>query len=276
MIATAPSWNAIDWTLPVPRAELIAADHYAVESLDQMTASQRIAFSHLATCHTCELFIHFERYLIEYVERHLDTLPGGAARWRRFVADERRHVAAFERLLVRIRPDLYAQGELRFMRWGRADELLVALARPVPFFLLAALFEEITLWVPQTMQGAPVHDPIVLEVMALHAADERRHIAMDKLVLREARDRLPAWQLRVDVWSVLPLLVHCDRRARAGWKRMTAQLASEHDIDRAPIEDRAASVSDRRGMVSFAAQLRRLELPDGARLAAVLERMVRA
>jgi len=121
-----------------------------------------------------------------------------------------------------------------------------------------------------------VHDPIVLEVMALHADDERRHIAMDKLVLREARDRLPTWQLRIDVWSVLPLLVHCDRSARAGWKRMTTQLASEHGIDRSPIEDRSTSLSDRRGMESFAVQLRRLELPEGARLAAVLERMVRA
>ena len=276
MIASATTWNAIDWSLPVPRAELIAADHYAVERLDHLTPGQRIAFSHLATCHTCELFIHFERYLIEYVERHIATLPGGSARWRRFVADERRHVAAFERLLVRIRPDLYAHGEPRFMRWGRADDLLVALTRPVPFFLLAALFEEITLWVPQMMQGAQVHDPIVFEVMQLHADDERRHIAMDKLVLREARDRLPDWQLRVDVWSVLPLLVHCDRRARAGWKRMTAQLATEHRIDRSDVEDRAASLSDRRGMESFAEQLRQLELPGGAQLASVLERSVRS
>jgi hypothetical protein len=271
------AWSELDWNGAVPRAELIDATHYAVAGLDDLTAAQRIAFSHLATCHTCELFIHFERYLIEYAERHHPGLPGGERPWRRFIDEERRHAAAFARLLTRIRPDLYPTGQPRFMRWSRADDFLVAVTRPVPFFLLAALFEEITLWVPRLMEAAPVHYPLLLEVMSLHADEERRHIALDKRVLRHARDTAPRWRLRADVWSVLPLLVHCDRRARAGWRRMTAQLTAETGLDRRrhDLDDRGASVSDRRGLQSFAAQLRELELPDGAALASLLERLGR-
>jgi hypothetical protein len=267
------AWAAVDWTGEVPQAELIAADHYAVDGLASLDPAVRIRFSHLATCHTCELFIHFERYLIAYVERHAHALPGGARRWRWFIDEERRHAAAFGRLLTRIRPGLYPAGEPRFMRWTRTDDALVAATRPVPFFLLAALFEEITLWMPRLMAEAPVHDPTLLEVMALHADEERRHIALDQWVLREARDHMSPWRLRVDVWSTLPLLLHCDRRARAGWRRMIDQLAAETGIDADVFEARGASLSDRRGMASFAAQLRTLELPGGAGLASLLERV---
>ncbi|MBZ0236149.1 MAG: diiron oxygenase, partial [Deltaproteobacteria bacterium] len=227
------AWAAIDWSPPLPWAELIDAEHYAVDGLAALAPAQRIRFSQLATCHTCELFIHFERYLIEYVERHAAALPGAPGRWRRFVAEERRHVDAFVRLLTAIRPDLYPRGAQRFMAWGLADEVLVRTVRPVPFFLLAAMFEEITLWVPQLLAEAPVRYPPLFDVMALHADEERRHIALDTYVLRHAIEREPRWRLRADVWSVLPLLVHCDRRARAGWRRMTAQLAGETALDRA-------------------------------------------
>ncbi len=272
------AWAAIDWSPAVPWAELIDADHYAVDGLAALTPAQRIRFSQLATCHTCELFIHFERYLVEYVERHAATLPGSPGRWRRFVAEERRHVAAFARLLAVIRPDLYPGGGQRFMAWGLADDLLVRAVRPVPFFLLAALFEEITLWVPRLLAEAPVHYAPLFEVMALHADEERGHIALDKHVLRDAIEREPRWRLRADVWTVLPLLVHCDRRARAGWRRMTAALAREAGLDdatRRALEVRGASASDRAGMTSFAAQLRGLALPDAGALATLLERLAR-
>lgn len=272
------AWASIDWSPALPWAELIDADHYAVAGLAALTPAQRIRFSHLATCHTCELFVHFERYLIAYVERHAATLPGTPGRWRRFVAEERRHVEAFVRLLTAIRPDLYARGAQRFMAWGLADDVLVRTVRPVPFFLLAAMFEEITLWVPRLLAEAPVHYAPLLDVMALHADEERAHIALDKHVLRDALEREPRWRLRADVWSVLPLLVHCDRRARAGWRRMIAQLAHETALDRATrrgLEVRDASASDRAGMTSFAAQLRGLALPDAGALAALIERLAR-
>src|SRR6185503_15534188 len=193
----------------------------------------RVRLNHLAVCFSCELFIHFERYLIAYLERHGERAMSRRAR-DRFAAEERAHIEAFYRLLRAIRPDLYRGRSLRFLGWGRRDDLLVLATPTVSFFLLAALFEEITLFVPLVMeeQLAQSFRP-VLEVMRLHAEEERCHVRLDERVLAAERTRRASWRIGGEVLLVLPLLGYLDRAVRAGWRRAVDQFDCEETIGEA-------------------------------------------
>jgi len=127
-------WAAIAWSQPVPADFLIPEHHYRLEG-SGLGPAQRIRLNHLAVCFSCELFIHFERYLIAYLERHGERAMARLAR-DRFAAEERAHIEAFYRLLRAIRPDLYPGRSLRFLGWGRRDDLLVLATPTVSFFLL--------------------------------------------------------------------------------------------------------------------------------------------
>ena len=266
-------WAEIDWSAPVPADFLIPEHHYRLED-GGLGRAQRIRLNHLAVCFSCELFIHFERYLIAYLERHGERAMPRRAR-DRFVAEERAHVEAFHRLLGAIRPDLYPGRRLRFLDWGRRDDLLIAATPVVSFFLLAALFEEITLYVPVVMEErlAQSFRP-VLEVMQLHAEEERSHVRLDERVLAAERARRPGWRIGGEVLLVLPLLCYLDRAVRSGWRRAVDQFAGEEGIgeaERQRLLDRSGSRSDQLGMTSFAGKLRASGLTGGGLVARVIE-----
>lgn len=270
-------WAAIDWAAPVPADFLIPEHHYRLAD-SGLSRAQRIRLNHLAVCFSCELFIHFERYLIAYLERHGERALPRRAR-DRFVAEERAHVEAFHRLLAAIRPDLYPARDLRFLDWGRLDDLLVAATPTVSFFLLAALFEEITLFVPLVMEEERAQScRTVLEVMRLHAEEERSHVKLDQRVLAGARRRLPGWRIGGEVLLVLPLLAYLDAAVRAGWRRAVDQFAGEETIgeaERQRLLARPGSRSDLLGMASFAGKLRASRLAGGSLVARVIEAQAR-
>lgn len=270
-------WAAIAWSQPVPADFLIPEHHYRLSD-SGLTRAQRVRLNHLAVCFSCELFIHFERYLIAYLERHGERAMSRRAR-DRFAAEERAHIEAFYRLLRAIRPDLYPGRSLRFLGWGRRDDLLVLATPTVSFFLLAALFEEITLFVPLVMeeQLAQSFRP-VLEVMRLHAEEERCHVRLDERVLAAERTRRASWRIGGEVLLVLPLLGYLDRAVRAGWRRAVDQFAGEETIgeaERQRLLARPGSRSDVLGMESFAGKLRASGLAGASLLARVIEAQAR-
>jgi hypothetical protein len=275
--ALAGRWADIDWRAPVPADFLIPEHHYRLER-SGLGPAQRVRLNHLAVCFSCELFIHFEQYLIAYLERHGERAMSRRAR-DRFVAEERAHIEAFHRLLGAIRPDLYPGRSLRFLDWGRLDDLLVAATPTVSFFLLAALFEEITLFVPVVMEErlAQSFRP-VLDVMRLHADEERSHVKLDQRVLAAERKRRPGWRIGGEVLLVLPLLYYLDRAVRGGWRRAVDRFAAEESIgeaERQRLLARPGSRSDVLGMASFAGKLRASGLAGGALVARVIEAQAR-
>jgi hypothetical protein len=273
------SWTAIDWSAPVPPAFLVPEHHYQLAA-GALDPGQRVRLNHLAVCFSCELFIHFERYLIATLEARGAQVPGlSTGACARFIAEERVHVDAFFRLLERIRPDLYRTRALRFLRWRRRDDLLVSSVPLVSFFLLATLFEEITLYVPAVMEERLDQSfPLVLDVMRLHAEEERHHVALDRHVLDQARSSRSAGRIAGDVLLVLPLLQYMDRQVRAGWAGVVDQFCREERLApavRRALLVRSSSRSDLLGMQSFAAKLRSSGLAGAGLLARVIEGQAR-
>jgi hypothetical protein len=248
-------WERIDWEAGVPRDALVLPEaHYLDLSRLRLTRDQRLALNRLMTCFTCELFVHFEGYVINYLERHGDRVPQlSPAVVTRFVAEERLHSEMFRRLLNELEPDLYPRGALRFLRWSTADDLALRLAPAGTFFLLTWFFEEITLCMPEILAAHPAEAaPLVAQVMTLHAEDEEPHVAIDERVLDAPS--------HTDAALALPLLYYVDAVVRRAWRKLVAFAAKEIALDEAQcaaLRDRGPSLSDRIGMERFNDKLAR-------------------
>ena len=73
-------WERIDWTAPLPPdSPGMPEGHYMGLDPLGLDPARRVALGRLFTCFTCELFVHFEGYVIRYLER---VDPSAAARAR--------------------------------------------------------------------------------------------------------------------------------------------------------------------------------------------------
>jgi hypothetical protein len=103
----------------------------------ELTEAQRVAMNRLALRFSCEMVAHFERYIVDYLERHRGRLHGALSeRAARVFADvERAHIGGFLRLLRALEPGDYRGERLAFFRWTAIDDAVVALAPAVTFFV---------------------------------------------------------------------------------------------------------------------------------------------
>jgi hypothetical protein len=199
----------------------------------------------------------------------------------RFVREEQVHIHAFERLLGRLRPDLYTTQEAtkrRFLPWSRGDNHALHLAPVGTFFVLAWLFEEITLFVPQAFEGEASRSELVHALMQLHAQEERGHVAIDRYVLKHLKDNTGAVSAYTQTVLALPLLAYVDRRVATAWKRLLRLATVELGLTKAQrrvLALRAPTQSDRLGMVSFGTKMRAFELPGSKALCWGLEQALR-
>ncbi len=273
------AWGRIDWSPPVPDHFLIPEHHYRMRGdCSFLTPGQRVRLNHLAVRFSCESFVHFERYVIDYLEQYPSRLaPLTERRVRRFVDEERVHVDAFYAVLERLRPELHAGRQLRMHRWTWVDRLLLRVSPSVTFFLLAAIFEEMTLYVPVVMDERPEQSYAPLhEVMRLHAREERGHVALDERVLAHAAQRQPRWLVSLQVVLTLGLLVSVGMQMNRAWKRGVEQFAREEGLR--PAQARALlgkrlSTSDEMGLRSISARLAHSPLGGARLLRAVLDRL---
>jgi hypothetical protein len=264
------NWATLAWEEPIcPDSFLIPESHYAsVEPLG-LSLEQRLKLNRLFTSFTCELFIHFELYLVTYLQRFPQRFPFLSERAvTRFIGEEQVHIAAFERLLRTLRPDLYAPNEgsleRQFLRWSRADDRALRLSPVGTFFLLAWLFEEITLYVPHAFADGTAASPLVRSLMELHAKDERSHVAIDKRALNHMRQRVGPIPAGAQTLLTLPLLAYVDSRVAQAWKRLARLATTELQLtprQAALLDKRVPTQSDRLGTASFARKLRTLDLP---------------
>jgi hypothetical protein len=273
------SWAQLDWDTPISESALVVPEaHYlALDGLG-LDPQRRVALNRLFACFSCELFIHFEGYVIRYLERHGDRLDLARPAQERFAQEERLHSEMFQRLLHRLRPSLYPEerAETRFVRWSRADDRVLAMAPPGTFFVLAWLFEEITLYMPPALEARPDQCSALLRrVMELHAEDERPHVAIDRKVLTE---RSAPRLLRIlETWLALPILLFVDLKVGRAWRELVALAERELGLSpeqRRLLLARGLTQSDRWGMESFLSQLREQRLAGKRLLCWALQRQL--
>lgn len=273
------AWGRIDWSPPVPEQFLIPEHHYQMRGdCSFLTPAQRVRLNHLAVRFSCESFVHFERYVIEYLLRYPERLgPLPERLVRRFVDEELAHVEAFYVSLQKLSPELYPERRLRMHHWGWVDELLLRVSPVVSFFLMAALFEEMTLYVPVVMDErleesyAPLH-----EVMRLHAKEERGHVAIDERVLAHGARTQPRWLVAIQVVLALLLMACVGKLMDRAWRRGVEQFARQEGLtsrQRRALEGKKLSRSDELGVRSFAARLERSPLCGAGLMRAVLEKL---
>jgi len=272
--ARAASWAALDWTKSVGLEEAIPVSHYPQLVEGPFDTAQKAALAHFMSCFTCELFVHFEGYLIDYLRRHPERVAMLSQRTlESFIAEEQLHTDAFRQLLTKLRPDLYPQGEPRFLRRRKSEDRVLACLPATTFFLLALLFEEITLFVPQALRAETRCSPLVKNVMELHARDEQAHVGLDARALVELSRKGWRGARGLEVLACLPALWFVDRQIARGWRRAVREVAAELSLDSAQTRHllrREPSLSDRWGGESFLAKLSKLALPCAPLLASVL------
>ena len=276
-------WDRLDWSAPILPALVIPEIHYMDTAPLGLREWQRVRLNRLLACFTCELFIHFEGYVITYLERWPDRvaqLPAPLVR--RFIAEEQVHAEMFHRLLHKLRPDLYDTGAAarrRFLRWRASDDLVLRLSPPGTFFLLAWLFEEITLMMPRILDESPDEcAALLVQVMRQHADEERPHVAIDERMMDGLIRRGPRWRVRANTALALPLLAYVGTRVQLAWSTFVAHATDELALtvaQRRRLTDRGPSLSDRRGIESFTAKMDDTDLAGAPLLCWALRRELR-
>ena len=240
----------------------------------------RIRFNHFAVRFTCEMFIYFEHSIIEYMRRHrarLRNLVKESHRVR-FIEEEKKHTDAFYRLLFLLRPDLYDTRDVHFLKPSRWDRLLLFLTPPATFFIMAELFEEMTIFVPAVMAERPEHSfAPVYEVMKLHAEEELGHVRIDTQALEIARERAPGWIFGAQALWSLPLMLYAELKLRSCWKKAVGKFAAEENLtpEQAKLLVRKPSRSDILGFESFLEKKQGAEMPGLRILCAILKKVIR-
>jgi hypothetical protein len=272
------SWASIDWTEPLPVGFLLPEEVYRFETVPGLIWAQRVRLNHLATCFSFELMLHLKRFSIRYLERHLRRLARRHPEKNLpcLLKNQRRHARVFGRVLSRIRPDLYSGSEdRRLLPWTRTDNAFVRLVPAATFFTLASLGEEIARALPRALDERPEEcfGPIV-DVMRLHAREERRQIAVDDAVLLDAAASRPAALVKAQVLFTIPLLKYLDRRVRRAWSRAVDGFADDEGLtreQRCGLRDRIPSHSDLSGLRTFLRKKRCRRVPGHDTLRRVLQ-----
>jgi hypothetical protein len=167
---------------------------------ERLSGEQRLRYNQHHALHAAEQFIWIEQRFLIAPSRRLLAAGQVPAQLRRvlesLVADEESHNAVFWDLLAAARPDRYREPAFRsfsvpaavasMARWvERCPRLLCS------WLLVAGYFEERSIFVSREYGKAGDRvDPVFAKVYALHAQDEARHCALDRLLA----DRLVAGQ----------------------------------------------------------------------------------
>ena len=270
-------WDQIRYAVPVPQDFLVPEHHWPAFQNADLSDEQRIRLNHLACVFMCEMFVHFERYIIDYVAKYETKLCQFIPRAKldRFVAEEVDHTEAFYRLLELLEPETYPNRELRFLRWSAWDRMFIRFL-PVPgFFMMAALFEEMTLFVPVVMEeNAEQSFQPILDVMVLHAKEERSHIGIDLRILQACRERRPRWLYAIQTLMALPVTVFIDRVLARRWRKAARAYGRAEGLNRKQIRkiaNRGASASDLLGIYSFIEKQSKNPVPGGRTFCALLK-----
>ncbi len=268
---TTSPWDAIAYGAGSDDSFVAPEDHWPQFAALGLSFPQRLAVNRLALCFSCEMVAHFEQYVIDYLETRRARLKGSLSERAalRFADDEREHVRGFLRLLRTLSGDGYRDGRLRYLKWTLLDRLVVRLAPAVTFFVAADLLEELFVHLHYVMEEQPEQSlPAARDVMALHAREEKSHLAMDDRVIRKLGESTWRGWFAVQAVMSLAILVIVDFKTARAWRGLVRLHAAElglSPVQARALERKTLSGSDVRGLRAFIA--RRTEKPfPGSRL----------
>jgi len=270
-------WHLIDYAHTAPDDFVIPEGHWPGFDIEGLDRGQRVRLNQLATVFMCEMFVHFEEYIVRFVERHKPRLTAHIREDKldRFIEEEVDHINAFYALLKLFRPDEYPTSCLRMLKWSSADDFLVKTASIPAFFFTAALFEEMTLYVVDVMNEdptqsfAPVHS-----VMELHAKEEKSHVGIDNHLLRQTARERPRIVFLSQIALSLPIIVYSNLALTRSWNRQARDFGRREGLSRAQtrrIAKRGLSSSDKLGLENFFRKQRKLAVPGGRAMSRLLE-----
>jgi hypothetical protein len=152
--------------------------------------------------------LHFESILIRGLMNYAFWMPNGSPEYRYCLhesVEECNHTMMFQEMVNRIGADV--PGMPRLLRWISPFVPLLACPLPVAFFIVVLAGEEPIDHTQKSVlrEGKSLH-PIMERVMAIHVAEEARHISFAHEYLRK---RLPRMTRRQRVWISLsyPLIM---------------------------------------------------------------------
>ena len=268
----ATPWEQIDYSPAPPVGFALPEHHWSTLQQAPLTEAQRVRANHEAACFSCEMFIQCERYVIDYFNAYRRRFRGAAsdAALDHFVHEERVHIDAFFRLLTCLKPERYPQPSLRLMKWTVWDRLMLFIAPGVSLFLIAALFEEMSLFVPDVLDEQPAQTfAPVRAVMAEHRREELAHLSLDHRALGKLSKTMPRWLFAAQALFSLPLMAYVDWMLGRAWRRMMSEFARAEGLSgaaRRALLRRRPSRSDVMGIESFIAKLKANPIPGGKAL----------
>jgi hypothetical protein len=150
----------------------------AYEALDD---SARRALGFYEAINFFSLNVHSERRLIEGIAARLEREPGSRSSdyLRHFLSEEAKHLAFFRDFCSRYAGACYPDRHVDFPTpWDACEEEIV-------FFGRILVFEELVDFFNRTIGFAPGIEPLVRRINRAHHAEEGRHIAFGRTLLKE-------------------------------------------------------------------------------------------
>ncbi len=250
-------WDLVFAPMDIFRKYLIPEHHWPALQKSSLSIDDRIRLNHFLTYFMCEMFIHFEKLIIQYMQFHRNKILLHASEKQidRFIQEEESHIKGFESLAFKLRPDLFTDRNPRFLAINSSDQMVIRHTSMLPFFMMAALFEEMTLFIPTVMEenlddsSAPV-----LELMRYHAKEEKSHIGIDRKIVMGTIQTQSKLKSNWEMQSLLPLVVYSNLRVENAWKKASIFFSQERGLTKKQskeIVSKGLSKSDQMGMQSY-------------------------
>ncbi|MGD1111027.1 MAG: diiron oxygenase [Mycobacterium sp.] len=205
-------YTDIDWESPEfavtdndPRWILPATDPLGRHPWYQAQSEERqIKIGMWRQANVAKVGLHFESILIRGLMNYTFWVPNGSPEYRYCLhesVEECNHTMMFQEMVNRIGADV--PGMPRLLKWFSPLVPLVAGPLPLAFFIGVLAGEEPIDHTQKNVlrEGKSLH-PIMERVMAIHVAEEARHISFAHEFLRK---RLPQLTKRQQFWTALYL-----------------------------------------------------------------------
>jgi hypothetical protein len=180
--------------------------------------------------------LHFESILIRGLMEYAFWTPNGSPEYRYCLheaVEECNHTMMFQEMVNRIGADV--PGMPRLLKWIQPAIPLVAGPLPIPFwFGILAGEEPIDHTQKNVLREGKALHPIMERVMAIHVAEEARHISFAHEYLRKRVPHLP-WRKRFVLSIYVPIVMRVLCSAiivppRAFWKKFDIPYSVRKDI----------------------------------------------
>jgi len=232
-------WNSPEFAVTandprwiLPKSDPMGGHRWYLEQ----TRERQIEIGMWRQANIAKVGLHFESMLIRGLMQYTFWVPNGSPEYRYCLhesVEECNHTLMFQEMVNRIGADV--PGMPRLLRWMSPLIPLVAGPLPVPFFIGVLAGEEPIDHTQKNVlrEGTALH-PILERVMAIHVAEEARHISFAHEYLRK---RLPHMKRMQRFWISLyfPLVMRVMCQAiivppRAFWKEFSVPRSVKKEL----------------------------------------------